>query len=77
MAIHQVDLSEARAHLPDLIDAAINGEEVFITKESRPVAKLVPITQDKPRPQFGSAKGMVHMADDFEAPLEEFREYMG
>lgn len=27
-------------------------------------------------PQFGSAKGMITMADDFDAPLEDFREYM-
>ena len=25
---------------------------------------------------FGSAKGQGHMTDDFEAPLDEFREYM-
>jgi Protein of unknown function (DUF2281) len=24
----------------------------------------------------GSAKGMIHMADDFDAPLEDFQEYM-
>jgi|GEM_PF-898054 len=26
--------------------------------------------------EFGSARGSIHMADDFEAPLEEFRDYM-
>lgn len=30
----------------------------------------------KPRPKFGSAKGTFVMADDFEAPLEDFKEYM-
>lgn len=29
----------------------------------------------KPRPQFGSAKGMGYMTADFDAPLEEFKEY--
>ncbi len=77
MTLHQVDLNEARAQLPDLVEAAINGEEVLITKENRPMAKLVSIEQEHLRPQFGSARGMVHMADDFDAPLEEFREYMG
>lgn len=28
------------------------------------------------RPQFGSARGMVIMADDFDEPLEAFAEYM-
>ncbi len=31
---------------------------------------------DKKRPKFGSAKGRYHMAPDFDAPLEIFKEYM-
>ncbi len=30
----------------------------------------------KPRPKFGSAKGMFIMAPDFDEPLEDFKEYM-
>ena len=30
----------------------------------------------KPRPQFGSAKGLGYMREDFEEPLEEFKEYV-
>ncbi|GEM_PF-6738089 len=29
-----------------------------------------------PRPRFGSGKGIFHMAPDFDAPLEDFKEYM-
>ena len=28
------------------------------------------------RPRFGSAKGMVTIPDDFDEPLEDFKEYM-
>ena len=28
------------------------------------------------RPQFGSAQGLIKMADDFDAPLADFQEYM-
>ncbi len=35
----------------------------------------LPPDDQKPRPRFGSAKGMGHMTADFEAPLEEFKEY--
>ncbi len=34
-------------------------------------------TASKPRPQFGSAKGLGYMREDFEEPLEEFKEYTG
>jgi hypothetical protein len=27
-------------------------------------------------PVFGCAKGQFHMADDFDAPLEDFKDYM-
>jgi hypothetical protein len=31
---------------------------------------------DERRPVFGCLKGQIWMADDFDAPLEEFKEYM-
>ena len=31
---------------------------------------------EKAVPQFGNARGQVTMSDDFDAPLEDFAEYM-
>lgn len=74
--MQQVTLDEAKAQLPDLIEAAVSGDEVFIQNNGH-VVRLVPVEQPKPRPQFGSAKGIIlYMADDFDAPLEDFKEYM-
>jgi len=73
--MHLVDIDEAKTHLPDLVEAAMKGVEVFITKGDRPVVKLVPLPPAKPRPRFGSAKGLITMSDDFDAPLEDFRDY--
>ena len=73
---HQITLDEAKIHLLDLIDAAMRGEEVFILKDDQPVVQLVPVELPKRKPQFGSAKGLVDIADDFDAPLEDFSEYM-
>jgi len=72
----QVEMDEAQARLPDLIEAAIRGEEVFIQKNAKQAVQLVPVEASERRPRFGSAKGLVVMADDFDAPLEDFREYM-
>ena len=33
-------------------------------------------TEESARPVFGSGKGQMWIADDFDAPLEELREYM-
>jgi antitoxin (DNA-binding transcriptional repressor) of toxin-antitoxin stability system len=61
--------------LPDLIESVIKGEEIVFTQNDLPVAKLVAVRQEKPRPQFGSAKGLFTMTEDFEQPLEDFDEY--
>lgn len=74
--MHRVELNEAKMHLAELIEAATQGQEVVITKNDHPVVKLVPIPATKPRPQFGSAKGLIRMAEDFDVPLEDFNEYM-
>jgi antitoxin (DNA-binding transcriptional repressor) of toxin-antitoxin stability system len=73
---YQVKLDEAKARLLDLIEAAIRGEDVFILKDDHPVVQLVPVEPLKRHAQCGSAKGLVVIAEDFDALLEDFSEYM-
>jgi prevent-host-death family protein len=73
---YQVDITEAQRRLLDLIQAAEQGEEVIITRDQQPLIQLVPLHQLTNRPQFGSARGLITIADDFDAPLDDFREYM-
>ena len=42
-----VNLSEAKAHLSELIDRVEAGETVEITRRGKPVAKLTPVTPAK------------------------------
>lgn len=37
---------------------------------------LKDIEAEKPEPKFGALKGMFIMAEDFDEPLEDFKEYM-
>ncbi len=69
----QLDITQAKSNLSKLLDLAINGEEIVITQDDKPVAKISPIKRPLKR---GSAKGKVWMSDDFDEPLEEFQEYM-
>jgi antitoxin (DNA-binding transcriptional repressor) of toxin-antitoxin stability system len=73
-----VSIEEAQAHLPELIDKLRAGEEIVITRDEHPVAKLTVQAGLKRMPrQPGTLKGTVlYMAPDFNAPLEEFKEYM-
>lgn len=74
--MHQIDLNEAKLHLVDFIDIALGGEEIVITQDDQPVLKLVRVVASKARRKAGSAKGLITMASDFDAPLEDFRAYM-
>jgi len=74
--MHQIPLEEAAIRLPQLIQEAKDGEDVVITQDNQPVARLVPLTSSHVKRQRGSAKGLIlSIAEDFEAPLEDFKEY--
>jgi len=75
-----ITVDEAQAILKDLIRRMAPGEEVIITDNQQPVAKLVSQpakATTSPRPGPGLCKGMItYMAPDFDAPLEDMRGYM-
>ncbi len=71
--MNQLDITQAKSKLPDLLDLAIEGEEIIITQNNKPVAKISPIKRPLKR---GSAKGKIWMSEDFDEPLTDFKEYM-
>jgi prevent-host-death family protein len=74
-----ITVDEAQAKLKELIDKLAPGEEVIITENHQPVAKLIGESSKPktPRPGPGLGKGMItYMAPDFDAPLEDMKEYM-
>jgi prevent-host-death family protein len=70
----QVSLDDARARLTDLVAAALRGEEVVIAQADQPLVRLTPIQPPKPRPTFGSAKGLIVLGPEFDDPLDDFRD---
>ncbi len=74
--MQQIALKEAENKLAELIGLAAVGEDVIITKEDGSAYKIVPVLEKKPYPKFGSAKGLIKMSDDFDEPLEDFKDYM-
>ena len=73
--MQQFKIQEAQSRLEDLIESALEGKEVFIVKEDTKAVQLVPVKPPTRHAQFGSAKGLVKLSDDFDAPLLDFREY--
>ena len=75
--MYQVDLEKVPKQWMSLIRDAMAGEEVIITQANEPILKLIRIAKPaKKRRLRGSAKGQIKISDDFDEPLDEFREYM-
>lgn len=69
----QVTLEEAASDLGRLLEQVGQGEEFVIVKGGSPLARLSPVA---PPRQPGSAVGIVtYVAEDFDAPLEDFQDY--
>ena len=74
-----VSMQEAQAKLPELVHSLTPGDEVVIVENDQPVARIVPAAGQPQRPSRrpGTLRGTVlYMAPDFDAPLEDFKEYM-
>ena len=74
--MHRIELDKAKSQMEALLQTALDGEEVIITRDAEPVLKLVPISKSNGRRKAGTAKGMISMTEDFDEPLEDFREYV-
>jgi antitoxin (DNA-binding transcriptional repressor) of toxin-antitoxin stability system len=71
------NLDEAQAHLREIVAGLQPGEEVVLTDNGQPLAKLVRTERTSWPCKAGSAKDKIlWVAPDFDAPLDEFREYM-
>ena len=71
----KINLDEAETCLAELVKEAAGGEDVIITQDDGSAFPIVPLSGQKPAPKFGSAKGLFKMSDDFDGPLEDFKEY--
>jgi prevent-host-death family protein len=75
--MNQFNIHEAKTRFSELVQKAMLGEEVIIARDNKPVAKLVPFRPAKRRRKLGSAKHKIlYIAPDFDAPLEDFKDYM-
>ncbi|MGK6352113.1 type II toxin-antitoxin system VapB family antitoxin [Parapedobacter sp. DT-150] len=59
-------------HLPDAMKAEVADFIEFLEQKAKKGKKK----GNNPVPKFGSAKGMFVMHDDFDEPLEDFKDYM-
>ncbi len=72
----QVNIHEAKTNFSKLVKRVVEGEEIIIARDHKPVAKLVPIAKSGSKRKLGSAKGQIQIAPDFDQIPAAFTEYI-
>lgn len=75
MKTHQIGAFDAKTHLSELLEKVRQGEVYVITRRGKPVAELRPVPQTGKSTLYGRYKGQIKMSADFNAPLDDFKEY--
>lgn len=66
----EFNIHEAKTHFSKLLQRALAGEEVIISRAGQPIAKIVPIGDRAPR-RFGMDRGVFEVPEDFDASLPD------
>lgn len=68
----QIAAGRFKAQCLQLMDLVHDTHQrVVITKHGRPVAQLVSVDREKPRPVFGRLRGRIESASDLVGPLPD------
>ncbi len=72
-----ITIEEAQTKLSEIVRRLQPGEEITITDQEQPLAQVRRVSQTSWPCKAGSARqSILQIAADFDAPLDEFREYM-
>ena len=71
-----VNMWVAKNSLSKLVKRAAAGEQIFIASRGKPVAMLSRIPSDRKKMPRDVFKGKIEMTDDFDAPLDEFKDIL-
>jgi prevent-host-death family protein len=68
-AFATVNIGNAKAHFSQLLKRVAAGEEIVIARAGRPIARLVRYRPKRGNRKFGTMRGKIIVAPDFDAPL--------
>jgi prevent-host-death family protein len=74
--MNQYNIAQAKAQLSELVQRALAGEDIVIAKDNRPLLRLTPLESARaPRKPGLATSQVLYLADDFDAPLDDFAPY--
>ncbi len=66
-----INISDAQTQLPKLLSLVSEGNEIIISADDKPLAKIVPFYSSPKKRIAGLNKGKIHASDDFDEPLPD------
>jgi antitoxin (DNA-binding transcriptional repressor) of toxin-antitoxin stability system len=66
-----VDIHDTQTSLSELVSLALEGKEIVIAKDDKPLARLVPISESEQPRIPGLNRGEIWTSEDFDEPLPE------
>ena len=66
-----VNIYDAKTRLSQLVDKAASGEDVVVSRNGKPLARITRLEGAKRRIRFGLLKGKLTVPPDFDAPLPD------
>jgi prevent-host-death family protein len=64
-----INIHEAKTHLSRLVEKAAKGESFIIAKAGKPMVKVVPLGDEKPKRRTGFMKGQISVPKDFDTMM--------
>lgn len=71
-----VNMHEAKSSLSQLVKRAERGEDIVIARNGVPVARITRLKASKPKLPWGVLRGKIRMLDNFDEPMDEFKDYV-
>ena len=68
-----VSVAQAKARFAALVARAEAGEEIVVTRNGRPVARLGPLAEERPV-KYGALAG-IYLAEDLSIPEDVVRDF--
>ena len=66
-----VNVHDAQAHFPRLLEQAHAGQEIILAKAGKPYARLVPLAPPTAERKPGRLAGRIQVGEEFFEPLPE------
>ncbi|MBN1906825.1 MAG: type II toxin-antitoxin system prevent-host-death family antitoxin [Deltaproteobacteria bacterium] len=71
LTTHTYKIQDVIDKFPQLIKDVESGQDVIISREGKPLARISPVKSCEFKIQFGVLKGKIKVSEDFDAPLPD------